>query len=83
MVCTENVPAESCAYKRNMISMDGLHWCLEYIGGRVMAAMACLLQCPLTTIVMQGEFGGGGGCGDDGGGIKECERTCSMQAVEI
>jgi hypothetical protein len=47
MICTDIVPPGSCACTRNMISIDGLHWCMESVGGRVIAAIACLLQCPL------------------------------------
>ena len=47
MICTHPVPAGSCSCTRNMISIDGMHWCMESIGGRVTGAIACLLQCPL------------------------------------
>ena len=30
---------------RNMISNDGMHWCMETIGGRLNAGIACLLGC--------------------------------------
>jgi hypothetical protein len=31
--------------KSNMIATDGVYWCMETIGGRVMAGLSCLLQC--------------------------------------
>jgi hypothetical protein len=40
MLCTDIVPPESCACTRNMISVDGLHWCMESIGGGVIATIA-------------------------------------------
>lgn len=30
---------------RNHLSYDGMHWCMETIGGRVNAGLACLLSC--------------------------------------
>jgi hypothetical protein len=32
---------------RNRLSIDGMHWCMESIGGRVTAATACLIECSL------------------------------------
>jgi hypothetical protein len=32
---------------RNQLSIDGMHWCMESIGGRVTAATACLIECSL------------------------------------
>ena len=29
------------------ISADGMHWCMKETGGRLNAALACLLQCSL------------------------------------
>jgi hypothetical protein len=33
-----------------MMSIDGMHWCMESLGGRIMAATACLLQCSFIAI---------------------------------
>ena len=32
---------------RNMMSMDGMHWCMETLGGRIVGGISCLLQCSL------------------------------------
>ena len=40
-------PGVSKRCDRNMISLDGMHWCMESMGGRIAAGIACLLQCSL------------------------------------
>ena len=47
LACAENVPDGSCTCKQNSVSFDGFHWCMETIGGKVVAALGCLMQCPL------------------------------------
>jgi len=50
MTCVEkDVKPGSCACTRNVISIDGMHWCMETVGGRVIGALSCLLQCSLST----------------------------------
>ncbi|KAG7339392.1 hypothetical protein IV203_006488 [Nitzschia inconspicua] len=36
-----------CTCVRNRLSIDGMHWCMESMGGRILAATACLIQCSL------------------------------------
>ena len=38
--------AECCKYS-SRISVDCMHWCMKETGGRLNAALACLLQCSL------------------------------------
>lgn len=33
------------ACRQNLLTFDGIHWCMETIGGRVTAGIACLLAC--------------------------------------
>jgi hypothetical protein len=69
MVCTKPVALKSCTCDRNMVSIDGLHWCMESIGGRATAAIACLLQCPLLE--------------DDEKKIKGCEKMCNHRFMSL
>ncbi|KAL7563822.1 hypothetical protein ACA910_019553 [Epithemia clementina (nom. ined.)] len=43
--CAEWAVPGQCQCKRNMISVDGMHFCMNQIGGRLVAAVACILQC--------------------------------------
>ncbi|KAG7363964.1 hypothetical protein IV203_037166 [Nitzschia inconspicua] len=36
-----------CTCIRNRLSIDGMHWCMESMGGRILAATACLIKCSL------------------------------------
>lgn len=47
MSCINKVSPGECKCIRNMISYDGMHWCMESMGGRIVAEIACLLQCSL------------------------------------
>eukprot|EP00581_Thalassiosira_minuscula_P014380 CAMPEP_0183729158 /NCGR_PEP_ID=MMETSP0737-20130205/29832_1 /TAXON_ID=385413 /ORGANISM="Thalassiosira miniscula, Strain CCMP1093" /LENGTH=398 /DNA_ID=CAMNT_0025961283 /DNA_START=213 /DNA_END=1407 /DNA_ORIENTATION=+ len=46
MVCS-NIPKnnENSECKRNKISPDGIHWCVETIGPRFTASISCLMGC--------------------------------------
>ena len=46
MICA-SMPDSSCGCTMNMISMDGMHWCMESVGGRFVGGISCLLQCSL------------------------------------
>jgi len=58
-----------CA-KKSIITSDGMHWCMDIFGGRINAALACLLQCSLSDIE---EF-------DD---IIVCEKRCNQQYMSL
>lgn len=47
MACADRVDAGSRTCTRNMLTIDGMHWCMESLGGRIVAGLACLLQCSL------------------------------------
>jgi len=46
MVCAK-MPDSTKNCPRNMISKDGMHWCMESLGGRYVGGISCLLQCAL------------------------------------
>lgn len=65
-VCSEQVPHNSINCKRNLLSKDGMHFCMETLGPRLMANWACLIQC-----AYQGEF--------ESSRVRECERGCNSK----
>lgn len=44
-LCTMNVTADKAQCFFNRFSRDGMHWCVETIGPRYSASVACLLGC--------------------------------------
>ena len=70
MICTDPVKPGQCQCNRNMISIDGLHWCMESVGGRTIAAIGCLLQCAIQP-----------NASDDK--IKVCERACNDKFMSL
>jgi hypothetical protein len=65
--CAEMAKAGDCQCRRNRISEDGMHWCLESIGGRLVAGIACLLTC------MQQEQVG----------LRDCETDCNNNFMSL
>ena len=49
-VCSTLERRSECSCVRNMMSIDGMHWCMESLGGRIMAGTACLVQCSLISV---------------------------------
>jgi hypothetical protein len=90
MACTNpDVQVGDCPCDRNMITIDGMHWCMEGIGGRLLGGMACLLQCPL--LLRNGSSnsttsgGDGGSSGEDGSipNLKACEQKCNSRFMSL
>lgn len=50
---------------RNRLSIDGMHWCMESIAGRVLATTACLIECSLLQHHRHHHL------------MRECERRCN------
>ena len=44
-LCSTRVPVGTNKCDGNSISVDGMHWCMETIGGRLFAGTSCLLAC--------------------------------------
>ncbi|KAL9185706.1 hypothetical protein ACHAXT_003483 [Thalassiosira profunda] len=72
MVCAERPPKttgkEGKDCKRNRISTDGIHWCIETLGPRYAASIACLLGCVYNGKVVTMK---------DENDVRECERECN------
>jgi hypothetical protein len=78
VACATLEHRSKCECVRNMISVDGIHWCLESLGGRVVAATACLLQCSLLT-VPDLEFNSMGDNSSHRPMTKEIQRQCEQR----
>lgn len=77
MVCSnrpkDNLDAEC---ERNTISPDGIHWCVETLGPRFSASLACLLGC-----VFNGEPLGKDP--RDLARMRQCERECNERFMSL
>lgn len=67
---TKNETAGDCFFNR--VSRDGMHWCIESLGSRYSANIACLLGC-----VYNGE---GPQNGQD---LRQCEQECNEQFMSL
>jgi len=61
--------------KKSLISLDGMHWCTKSTGGRINAALACLLRCSFeeetkadTTVEQE---------------MRQCEWQCNKQYMSL
>jgi hypothetical protein len=72
-VCAKRVPDQTTECEPNGFSKDGMHWCMDRMGGRLVAATSCLLGCVYNQNKNASES------------IKtieasdECERSCNDQ----
>ena len=72
VVCAEYADEKSDCL-RNYISFDDMHWCVETIGARWSAGLACLLGCALNE------------CNDSKSSesISICEKECNEQFMAL
>ena len=66
-VCSERVPPGSFRCKHNMLSNDGMHFCMESLGSRMFANTACLIQCAYDTSQI----------------VRQCERGCNEKFFRL
>jgi hypothetical protein len=73
LVCGQRVETGTSQCGRNSVSLDGMHWCMESIGGRVFAGLSCLLGCahnfPTDTPPPSTDI--------------QCERRCNDQFMSL
>jgi hypothetical protein len=70
-VCGKRVPDQTAKCEPNGFSMDGIHWCMESVGGRFVAAISCLLGC----VYNQNN--------ESSTTIEACERSCNEQFMSL
>ena len=73
LLCSERKTHMSRNCKRNMFSIDGMHYCMGSIGNRIFAVTACLLAC----VYNEEEHGDGQ---DD---LRTCEAKCNQQYMSV
>ena len=73
MVCAARPAVGARECPANGISPDGMHWCVETLGPRYTASIACLLGCVYN----------GGGPGKAAGEVRRCERECNQLFMSI
>eukprot|EP00581_Thalassiosira_minuscula_P011811 CAMPEP_0183722994 /NCGR_PEP_ID=MMETSP0737-20130205/14760_1 /TAXON_ID=385413 /ORGANISM="Thalassiosira miniscula, Strain CCMP1093" /LENGTH=586 /DNA_ID=CAMNT_0025953243 /DNA_START=506 /DNA_END=2263 /DNA_ORIENTATION=- len=73
----------------NMISRDGMHWCVESLGPRYSASVACLLGCVYNHnggTMYPTEEANDDGANVEGLGLEDirvCERECNEQFMSL
>ena len=83
-ICAEtNVTPGSCKQcVKNRLTMDGMHPCMESLGGRLVGGIACLLQCSL----QMDEWSGDAmpiPNQDQLLLIKQCQKRCNDQFMSL
>ena len=68
---TKNETAGQCFF--NKISRDGMHWCIETLGARYSASIACLLGCIYNNGKEQ----------QNGMEVRKCEQECNDQFMSL
>lgn len=67
----------------NYISMDGMHWCNEYLNGRIGAGIACLLQCATTKNNTTNTPDDDDYNDDDPEQLNNCARECNERFMTL
>jgi hypothetical protein len=73
-LCVMNISADPFQCFFNRFSRDGMHWCMETIGPRFSASIACLLGCI---------YNGGSGSQPDVGNVRQCEIECNQKFMSL
>jgi hypothetical protein len=72
--CGELAVPGQCQCKRNMLSADGMHFCMSQVGGRMMAAWACTLSCV---------YNYNGKTSKNTANTNHCVDTCNRQFLSL
>ena len=68
----EDETVEECFF--NKISRDGMHWCVETLGPRYSASIACLLGCV---------YNNNGKWPQNEEAVRKCEQECNDQFMSL
>jgi hypothetical protein len=77
-VCSTRVPVGSSTCEKNSISFDGMHWCMETIGGRVFAGTSCLLACAFNNETRDDST-----TSTTTTAIRQCEKRCNDDFMSL
>jgi hypothetical protein len=74
-LCVMNISADPFQCFFNRFSRDGMHWCMETIGPRFSASVACLLGC-----IYNGDVGNQPDVSND---VRRCEMECNQRFMSL
>jgi hypothetical protein len=77
-VCSTRVPVGSKNCDGNSISEDGMHWCMETVGGRFFAGTSCLLACAFNDEKRDGSTNT-----TSPTTIRQCEQRCNDDFMSL
>jgi hypothetical protein len=78
LVCGNHTAVGAKECKGNSFSLDGMHWCMESIGGRVFAGLACLLGCAHNNDTPTSSHET-----TSTEDVHQCERLCNAQFMSL
>eukprot|EP00536_Pseudo-nitzschia_multiseries_P019153 jgi/Psemu1/293770/fgenesh1_pg.3980_\ len=89
--CAKAVEANECTCNQNVISRDGMHWCMETVGGRITGGIACLLQCSLSIPIDDENNNNNNGNNGNGGDTPKmarhyfatCQQRCNDEFMSL
>jgi len=77
-ICAERIESPSRECTRNAYSLDGMHLCMNTIGSRFSAAVACLLGCSYNgNLITNVEIN------TTNIGLNHCSSTCNQQYMSL
>jgi hypothetical protein len=77
-LCSTRVPVGSKTCEWNSISHDGMHWCMDTIGGRVFAGTSCLLACAFNNETRDRST-----TSSTTTAIRQCEQRCNEDYMSL
>jgi hypothetical protein len=77
-LCSTRVPAGTSKCEGNSISADGMHWCMETIGGRLFAGTSCLLACAFNNKTRDGSTNSATTTT-----TRQCEQRCNDDFMSL
>ena len=77
-VCAKRVPDQATTCEPSGFSKDGMHWCMDRLGGRLVAAISCLLGC-----VYNQNDKNASTKSSSKTVIEACERSCNDQFMTL
>jgi hypothetical protein len=82
-VCSTRVPVGTKNCDGNSITGDGLHWCMETVGGRFFAGTSCLLACAFNKNETRDESTSTTSTTTGTTAIRQCEQRCNDDFMSL
>jgi len=74
--CAHNIPNMTKKCTRTRYTVDGMHWCMNMVGGRIHGALACLIRCTYTS-------SSSSNIKSNFEELKQCEKRCNAQYMSF